>query len=317
MITYAWRTRLDPDEAAEVRDLVTEAAEYDREAGFARVVPPATVPVVPGLESVRTSHLLVRIRPVADEEVDSDRWPLAAYQRLDVSAGIGSVQFVVRPEFRSLGVATLVFEKLDLPPSAANGWRDTGAGGLVVWAYGNHPAADRMARRFDATPARRMWNLVRKIDGRGELDDRGVAVGGIGTRTAEPGDVPAIERIEQRCGSAVSPRGREHLLGDCAVLVAVGDNGNVLGAVRLSGGGDNGAPRGATGVVLGLSVLPDSALPAGRALLDAALDHFARFGLRRAQLYVDADDESTVRIARALRFEHDRSDLCYVVGAAA
>jgi mycothiol synthase len=81
---------------------------------------------------------------------------VAAYLRIepDPDGGPATVRYVVRPEFRSRGISTLLVEKIGL---------DLEASGLRVWARGDHPAAQRMARRFESAgirTARREWQLL-------------------------------------------------------------------------------------------------------------------------------------------------------------
>lgn len=314
MITHAWRTALTDDESAEVRALVAEAAEYDDEAGFSRVVPAGGDT---GQAGEGVHQLLVYAQPQESHDPDAQRWPLAAYLRLDVVDAVGAVQFVVRPEFRSLGVATLTFEKLGTFPGGDTGWCGTGAHVIPAWAHGDHPAADRMARRFGAEAVHRMWQLVKPLSTPDDVPPRELEPGG-GTvlsagEVADQDTTATAERLE-RDGAAVgvSARGRSHLLGDAELLVVRSLAGDVVGVSRVSSGHSNGAPRKAVGTVLTLSVGGSADRErVSRALLHAAIKRLRAKGIGSVQLYVDAEDETIVHLTRELSFEHDRTDVCY------
>jgi mycothiol synthase len=317
VITYAWRPELDAGEADEVRALVDEAAAYDEEAGFSTVTPVGSGPAVPS-----ASQMVVRMRPFDADEDDEDsaQWPLAAYLRVDVSGEdrLGTVALVVKPEYRSLGVATLLFEKLGLPTWERHDWAGIGATALQTWAHGAHPAAERMAMRFGAARVHEMWKLVRSLResaGSDQLVPAGVTVKPLNGG----GDAMSVERIEKssagdQTGAWISPAGREHLLSGGDALLAIDGSGEVVGVVRLDSGIHNGSPDKAVGTILTRSVGTAAERDeVGRALLRAGLDHLRHLGVRRAQLYIDAYEETIVRITRELSFEHDRSDVCYRV----
>lgn len=152
MIVVDWRDELSAAESAELAALIAEAADYDAEAGFSTATPAPDV--APDLVVFQA---LARLTPGRHGSPDA---PLAAFLRLDVDrAGDATAQLVVRPNLRSLGVATLMLETLagrDGP-----GWGGTGAIRIRCWAHANHPAAERMAARFGAEPERVTWRLVR------------------------------------------------------------------------------------------------------------------------------------------------------------
>lgn len=152
MITVEVRTELREDDAAEVAAMVAEAAAYDEEAGFSTVEP--------GLDPdthTEIFHVLSRLTPGLH---GSSETPLAAYLRLAVDrAGGAAAQMVVRPPYRSLGIATLTLETLG--ELAGEGWAGTGAVSITCWANGDHPAAERMSRRFGADIEAATWKLLR------------------------------------------------------------------------------------------------------------------------------------------------------------
>ncbi|MFY9928760.1 MAG: hypothetical protein WAK82_12210, partial [Streptosporangiaceae bacterium] len=159
MITFAWRTAFGPEEERELRDMLAEAAEVDAEAGFPQVS--LDQPYGDG-----ASHLLVWL--LADDRPGSQvpgKPSLAAYLRVEPArdGGPATARYVVRPGFRSRGISTLLAERLGLDLDADSGWAGTGVSALRVWALGDHPAAQRMARRFAGAgvrPSRRRWQLL-------------------------------------------------------------------------------------------------------------------------------------------------------------
>lgn len=139
MITHRWYSGVP--ESAELDQMLADAAEVDREAGF----PQVTV-APPG-----SWQLVVRLAASAKP---------AAYLRL---ASSGEAHFVVAPRLRSRGIATLLVEQVGLDVCGPGGWAGTGVHSLRVWARGDHPAADRLARRFARYGVRRVrreWRLV-------------------------------------------------------------------------------------------------------------------------------------------------------------
>jgi mycothiol synthase len=168
MITFAWRTAFGPEEERELRDMLAEAAEVDAEAGFPQVS--LDQPYGDG-----ASHLLVWL--LADDRPGSqvpDEPSLAAYLRVEPApdGGPATARYVVRPSFRSRGISTLLAERLGLDLHADGGWAGTGVSALRVWALGDHPAAQRMARRFAGAgvrPSRRRWQLLAPLRAVGPL----------------------------------------------------------------------------------------------------------------------------------------------------
>jgi mycothiol synthase len=85
---------------------------------------------------------------------------LVAFLRLDVDRAGGAIaQMIVDRDYRSLGIGTLLVERL--AEFAGPGFAGTGALEVTAWAHGGHPAADRMARRFGAAEGRSRWKLMR------------------------------------------------------------------------------------------------------------------------------------------------------------
>jgi hypothetical protein len=154
MITYSWRTGFDAGEEREVGEMLAAADAADAEAGFPAVS--LSQPYPDGAQ-----HLVVRLLPDGRPGHEGSS-PVAAYLRVepDPDGGAATVRYVVRPEFRSRGISTLLVETIGLDPGT---WGGTGVSALRVWARGDHPAAQRMARRFEKAgirTARREWQLL-------------------------------------------------------------------------------------------------------------------------------------------------------------
>lgn len=288
MISYAWCDDLETAALAEVEELLHEAAAYDAEAGFSTATPRAA-------GGDRTHHLLVRMPPRGQRESpDLDRLPdvsVVAYLRLDVTGDAAEAQYVVRPAFRSLGVSTLLVERL----RDEGGWDSIPAvHALTAWAHGAHPAADRMARRFGATVTDAWFKTLRLVGGSNpylpvEEDLRG---------PTEAGERPVGLPLPPAHVATLAPADLEvlsHLTSALRIgesVVAFGMNGHDPAAVAIFASGE---------------VAPGEA----RSLLAQALVAVQDAGARCAQLYVDPLDETWLNASRELDFQHDQSDLRY------
>ncbi|GAA0606112.1 hypothetical protein GCM10009547_05080 [Sporichthya brevicatena] len=152
MITVEVRDELSEEESAELSALISSSAVYDEEAGFSTVDLQADLD-----DNHEVFQVLARSTPGFH---GSEETPLVAYFRLSVDRAGGAVaQMLVKPEFRSLGIATLMIETLADRPG--DGFAGTGAVSISCWARGNHPAAERMSRRFGAEVEGATWILYR------------------------------------------------------------------------------------------------------------------------------------------------------------
>jgi mycothiol synthase len=296
MITCSWRAALDPDEEREVGEMLAAAAEADAEAGF-----PAVSLGQPYPDGAR--HLVVRLLPDGRPGHENSS-PVAAYLRVEPGpdGGPATVRYVVRPEFRSRGVSTLLVEKIGLDLRAEGGWAGTGAAALRVWARGDHPAAQRMARRFACAgvrTGRRQWQLL------APLRDP-VASGPVTRPPADAAERAAAAALWRQHGGRDEPP--DHL----GVLVTGPD---VPGAVWYDPGADERTEYGTAGRIAAVLAVPDrDKLRAG--LVAAAMAALRERGLRVAAIAVDAEDRALARSCRLLGFRHDRTDIEYTVGPA-
>jgi mycothiol synthase len=154
MITVEFRDEFGPEEAAELAAMIADAAGYDEEAGFSTASPSADHTED---DEVAVVQMIARLTPGMHGSADT---PVVAFLRLDVDrTGAAIAQMLVRRGYRSLGIGTLMMEKLS--ECEGVGFAGTGALTITSWAHGSHPAADRMARRFGATEGRSRWKLLR------------------------------------------------------------------------------------------------------------------------------------------------------------
>jgi len=301
VITYAWRAGFDPREERELRDMLAEAAAEDAEAGF---------PQVSLDQPFRddASHLVVRLLP--DDRTGHrvpDTSPLAAYLRIEPEpdGSPATARYVVRPAFRSRGISTLLLETIGLDLRAEGGWAGTGATALRIWARGDHPAAQRMARRFrpfGVRPARRQWQLLAPLRAAGQPGPDGVPVRSLAGPAAETAAV-----LWRRSGRREEPPAKAE------VLVA-GRAGDITGATWLDPRSSERTEYGTAGRIVAV-LAGDTATPddVRSTLLMAAMGRLRDHGLRVAAITVDAEDHVLARTCRLAGFMHDRTDTEYTV----
>jgi len=324
MISYAWRTGFGPAEESELREMLAEAADADAEAGFPRVS--LDQPYVAG-----ASHLVVRLLP--DERAGRDEpaaSPLAAYLRVepDPDGGPATARYVVRPAFRSRGISTLLLERLGLDLRAPGGWAGTGVPAVRIWARGDHPAAERIAARFERSgvqTARRQWQLLAPLRPDAQPGSEGQP--GSGGRPglnrwparpiADAAEQAAVVDLWRRCaGLPELPRHAE--------VLVTGPRPDVSGAAWFDPQAGERTEYGTAGRIVALLAGEPSqsgAGPGGDAaairaeLLAAAMSGLRDRGLRVAAIAVDAQDHALARSCRLLGFRHDRTDTEYILSA--
>jgi mycothiol synthase len=299
VITYTWRTVLDQGEERELRQMLAEAAEEDAEAGF----PQVSLDQPYGDDA---SHLIVRLLP--DDRAGHHVLP-AAYLRLepDPEGGPATARYVVRPEFRSRGISTLLLETIGLDLRADDGWAGTGVRAMRIWARGDHPAAQRMARRFrefGVQPARREWQLLAPLRARGQAGlDR----------------VPARTLTAAAEGAALAALWRRHRRNEppAKATVMITGAADLTGAVWADPHAAERTQYGTAGRIRAILVneAAGNDEEIRRALLTAAMDCLRDHGLRVAAITVDAQDHGLARSCRLLGFMHDRTDTEYAVSA--
>jgi len=320
MISCQWREELADDDRDEVLALVAAAAEYDDEAGFSRVEPRDVTAC--SRKGVRVSHLVVKARRGLSALEDA---PLVvvAYLHLAVDEdGLGAVQFVVHPDYRSRGIATLLVEELGLDVDRPAGWMGTGARALRTWAFGTHPAAERLTRRFGISSVSRLWTLFRSLTGpfAVPLDPVHLPGGSVLESPRALDDPQSLKALDDVLGrSGMPPAQLEKLSesrahGTGSVVLASDDTGRPQGFVWLD-------PLLHTHLDLRAAwiravVLEKEARGGGlgAGLLVRALKVLRDAGAQIGLMRIDPDDDGAVRLCRLLSFEQEEAHTCYQVG---
>ncbi|GAB4009095.1 GNAT family N-acetyltransferase [Nocardioides ultimimeridianus] len=287
MIEYGWHLSVPDRLRGELDGMLADAVAYDAEAGFSTVG--GVADAGPGMV-----HLIATMPPKGQRgRADLDALPdaeIVAYLRLEGEGDDVAAQLLVRKEFRSLGVATLLSERLRDEPE---GWAAQPQLRRVRgWSHGSHPAASRLAARFGAQVERELFRTIRPL----RPDDR---VGG----AEASGDIAD--------GSVDPPTTDPHAVGiapeHAALLHAPG-----VRVVR-GRGGDVVVRRGDSAEAL-LQLTPSEDPERLDDLLVLGLRQANAMGARLAVLYVDAREEQLLlHLSRELGFFHDQTDCSYVL----
>ncbi|MBS9375046.1 GNAT family N-acetyltransferase [Rhodococcus sp. B50] len=320
MISYQWCSELDSDDRDEVLALVGAAAEYDDEAGFSKI-PPEDVGST-DRDGTRVLHLPIKARRDLSARADAPL-VIVAYLHLQVDdEGLGTVQFVVHPDYRSRGIATTLVEEMGLDTTGEGGWSGTGAAALRCWAYSTHPASQRLARRFDVPAVSRLWTLFRHLSGPFATPlDEAVIPEGITVEESRPIDDPEISPVitEVLDSAALVPAQRERLLdevrlGSGEVLVARDASGAPTGFVWFDPARFVHLELDAASVraLLLTKAARESGL--GTALLLRALEALKEADAQIALIRIDPSDAGAVRMCRLMSFEQEEEHSCYQVG---
>lgn len=318
MITYEWRPELTGAEIDEVLQLVQDAAEYDEEAGFSSI-DADTVREVGGATGT-VAHLPIKARRDLSP-LDDVPLVIVAYLHLSVAAdGVGTVSYVVHPDYRSRGITTLLVEEVGLDVVGEGGWERTGANALRCWAYATHPASGRLTRRFGIPAVSRQWTLARHLAGPFALplDETEVADGvTLGDPRDHVADDPAIAQVV--AAADLPERHHDRVTADLrrgggTVIDARDENGDVLGFVWYTT--EHRMHLELRTALVHALVLSEKArgLGLGATLLTAALAWQRDAGIQVSQLRIDPDDAGAVRMCRLLAFEQEDVHSCYQVG---
>ncbi|BDB44077.1 MULTISPECIES: hypothetical protein [Mycobacterium] len=295
MIKYEWRTTLSADESAELSDLLGRAADYDAEPEYNRI-DFADVDRAMSQPNSSQRHLLIWMLPHATAMGEPDQ-PERIAGLLQLSCqpdGSAYASAVIDPSLRSIGIMTLLVERVGLDTSAPGGWLDTGAHTVTAWAQGNHPAAGRLSNRFLIPRTRRVWKLIRSTD---TLEDATAAP------VLEPADDTSLAELSW---VSASPGGGH--------TYALREAGRIFGVVALDLRAVASDEFGRCGTIVSASAPPAAEVAQRRRLLDGAAAVAHEAGLTGVIVYVDADDTAMVNACRMAGFQHDRTDVRYEIG---
>ncbi|MDZ7884563.1 MAG: hypothetical protein U5N53_17485 [Mycobacterium sp.] len=293
MIKYEWRTELDPTEMKELTDLLDRAAEYDGEAEYTSI---AAEPVIRSMteRNSRFRHLVIWMLPYATAMGEPDHPErIAGLLRMHIHAdGTAQSALVIDPRLRSIGIATLLLERIGLDFTGSEGWLGTGVREVTAWARGNHPAAGRLSNRFLIPRTRRVWKLIRAAA------EQSISAATVLDPVSHPG--------EQAAGWLDD--------FDTTGTLALREDGRIVGIAALDLRPIISEEFGASATVLRYRAAPSASPRARRGLLDglAAVAHEA--GLSGVIIHVDSDDTRWVNSCRLSGFQHDRTDVRYQLG---
>ncbi|EKF24533.1 hypothetical protein C731_1468 [Mycolicibacterium hassiacum DSM 44199] len=294
MIEFEWRTELSDAELAELTDVLTRAAHFDAAPEYNTISVEEIIRSMPP-SYPRAHHLLIWMLPYATA-LGGPEHPkrIAGVLRL-VTAPDGTAHacLVIDPQLRSLGISTLLFERIGLDCSGPEGWAGTGAHTIIAWARGNHPAAGRLTRRFLIPRTRRVWKLIRPTS---PLDPAAVPPVLEPTAAGELRDVPWLSDV------------------DAETLYVLRDGGEPTGAAALDFTPFEHLEFGKSASLTAFRVAPDATVRTRRALLDGAAAVAKACQFTGLVAYVESNDSEWVTSCRLTGFQHDRTDVCFQVG---
>lgn len=320
MISYQWCSTLGEADREQVLALVAAAAEFDEEAGFSHIQPREVDTA--SRDGFRVFHLPVKARRDLSFEEDAPT-VVVSYLRLIVDAeSLGTIQYVVHPDYRSRGITTMLVEELGLDVDVPNGWSDTGARALRCWAYGTHPASERLTRRFGISAVSRLATLIRHLSG--PFADRLEPFDYPAGTTAAPArpldDPTASKQIHEVLDATpLSLMRYERLeddirIGKGWVVAAADDSGAAVGFVCYDPEPFTHLELRAAAIRAVVLATPESGIELGTALLGDALDALSDDGAQVVVIRIDPDDENAARIVRRLSFEQEEEHACFQIG---
>jgi mycothiol synthase len=295
MIKYEWRSSLSPDESAELSDLLGRAAQYDAEPEYTGIDFDEVNQAMSQSDS-STRHLLIWMLPHATAMGEPDQPErIAGLIRVSrLSDGSARATAVVDPRLRSIGIMTLLLERVGLDTARPGGWLDTGAHTVAAWAQGNHPAAGRLSDRFLIPRVRRVWKLIRSTDA---VEDASAAP------VLEPLDDGMLAELDW---ASATPRG-DH-------VYALRESGRIVGVTALDLRAVASDEFGRCATIVCAFAPPTADASARRRLLDGAAAVAHEAGMNGAIIYLDSDDTGLVNACRLAGFQHDRTDVRYEIG---
>jgi mycothiol synthase len=293
MIKYEWRDHLDPDESAELSEMLTRAAAYDAEPEY-NTIDFADVQATLGCPDIR--HLLIwRLPRIATSGLADTSQQIAGIVRLVfTSESEAEATVVIDPEARSIGILTLLLEQLGTDANSVDGWAGTGAQIITAWSRGNHPAAGRISDRFLVARTRRKWKLIRA--------------------SASDESAIAATMLESLDSETLADLGYAQRAGADGTVLALRDDDNLVGLASLDLQAVESPEFGACATIACVAYTRPAETAAIRRLLTGAAGVAAEAGLDGISIYVDSDDTTLVNACRLAGFQHDRTDVRYQLG---
>lgn len=291
MIKYEWRTDLGTEELTELTDLLGRAAAYDAEPEYTGI---SIEHVMHNIGDQRFRHLLIWMLPHATALGERDRpEQIAGLLQIRLADhGAAHAALVIDPRFRSIGVTTLLLERVGLDVSGPAGWLGTGAHQISAWAQGNHPAAGRLGNRFLIPRTDRVWKLI---------------------RPTAPETLSAAPVLELLSGPDRPGIGWLDDVGHTDVL-ALRHDGRIVAAAVIDLHPTYSEEFGGCATVSRYGAAPSASTRARRGLLDGLVAIAQESGLSGLIIRVDSTDALWVNPCRLSGFQHDRTDVRYQLG---
>ncbi|QSE92399.1 GNAT family N-acetyltransferase [Rhodococcus pseudokoreensis] len=218
----------------------------------------------------------------------------------ELGSSLWAVDIVVDPQFRSMGVATAVFETVGADLSGLPAPFGTTDGATFVGcSYGSHPASGRLARRFGAQFGGRRDRLL--------LPSRSDYAASRMARAPQPPFVVTADAGPDTGTPSVWRHFEEADATDTRLCITDAD-GSVAGHVRV---GLTDEPHRAG--LLRLDVDADSR-DRSVGVVRTAIEHLWARGCVSIETSVDATDATTLDVLRSAAFQHDRSDALFILG---
>lgn len=295
MIKYEWRTALAAAEAEQLADLLRRAAEYDAEPEY-NAIAFDDIERSLAVSDGHHKHLVIWMLPYGTTLGEKDQPErIAGIIRLVTAAeGVAEATIVIDPRLRSIGITTLLLERIGLDGNAAEGFWGTGFHTITGWARGNHPAAGRLSNRFLIPRTRRIWKLIRSTD------------------SVE--DATAAPVLEQLPGASTTDTLGWLTTSDSGEMMALREEGRVVGAVHIDLDPAESEEFGRCATLTTVSASPAAPKGARRRLLEGAAAIVHEAGLTGVIVHVDSDDAEWVNACRSVGFQHDRTDVRFQLG---
>lgn len=284
----------------------------------------ALVDAVADADGVRplSEHVLLHLRYGGDEPVrnllattnEEGRPVLVGYAHLDVTDRVegSSAELTVHPSYRNRGIGRALAEAaLAATPD----------GRLRLWAHGEHPGAEALARRLGFERSRVLWQMRRPLH---TPLPAAVWPDGVTVRTFRVGEDEEAWLAVNNAAFADHPdQGRWDLQSvrvreqepwfDPAGFFLAERSGRLVGFHWTKvHGGDEHHGHDPIGEVYVVGVAPEAqGLGLGKALTITGLRHLRKLGLSQAMLYVDESNRAAIAVYEGLGFTRWDTDVSY------